>query len=301
MRTTTTDSAAARGLADRAFVLLQYLLPQHGLSRLIHRLTRVRTRWFKNAFIDWFVRFFRVDLSDAARRSAADFDSFNAFFTRALRADARPLPRDPRAVASPVDGTVSQAGVVAQQTLLQAKGYRYGVGDLLGDEQAGRVFDGGAFATIYLAPYNYHRIHMPVAGTLTEMRYLPGRLFSVNGATVAAVPRLFARNERVVCRFDTAAGPVAVVLVGALNVGSIETVWAGEVAPARVRSPRRWEYAPGEVELARGAELGRFNMGSTVILVGPPGGLRLDASLTPGLTLRMGQTIGTLAPVAAAT
>lgn len=279
---------------DRLFVALQYVLPQHGLSRLIYRLTRVRARWFKNAFIAVFLRLFDVDLSDSVGRPPDDFESFNAFFTRALTDGARPLPADASVLASPVDGTVSQAGDVAQGTLLQAKGYRYGVGDLLGDPAATSTFDGGQFVTIYLAPYNYHRIHMPLAGSLREMRYVPGRLFSVNGATVAAVPRLFARNERVVCRFDTAAGPLALVLVGALNVGSIETLWAGEVAPSTTRVATSWHYGPGEVELARGQELGRFNMGSTVILIGPPGGLSLAPALAPLQTLRMGEAIGSI-------
>jgi phosphatidylserine decarboxylase len=277
----------------RLFVLLQYLLPQHGVSRLIHRLTRVRKRWFKDAFIRVFTRLFEVDLSEAAGRSAADYESFNAFFTRALNPDARPLPDSAEAVVSPVDGTISQAGIVAHGTLLQAKGYRYGVADLLGDDSAAAIFDGGAFVTLYLAPYDYHRIHMPIDGTLAEMRYLPGRLFSVNRATVAAVPRLFARNERIVCRFDTPAGPMALVLVGALNVGSIETVWAGEVAPGPTRARRSWYYTAGEVALPRGAELGRFNMGSTVILVSAPGGVELDPGLRPAQTVRMGQAIGT--------
>jgi phosphatidylserine decarboxylase len=279
-------------MKDRLFVAFQYLLPQHALSRLMHRLTRVRVVWFKNSFIRVFMRLFDVSLDEAEGDTPADYESFNAFFTRALRQGARPLPAAANALASPVDGAVSQAGVIAHGTLLQAKGHRYAVADLLGDDDAPSVFDGGSFLTLYLAPYDYHRIHMPIAGTLTEMRYLPGRLFSVNGATVAAVPRLFARNERVVCRFDTAAGPVALVLVGALNVGSIETVWAGEVAPGSTRATRSWYYTTGEVRLARGAEMGRFNMGSTVILVGPPGGLMLDPLLVPDQTVRMGQAIG---------
>ena len=279
-------------MKDRLFVLMQYVLPQHGLSRLIHRLTRIRTRWFKDAFINVFLRLYDVNTDESVGRVPQDFASFNEFFTRALKDGARDLPAAPDAVASPVDGTLSQSGPITQATLLQAKGHRYGVADLLGDPAAPDRFDGGEFATIYLAPYNYHRIHMPIAGRLTRMRYLPGRLFSVNGATVAAVPRLFARNERVVCEFDSDAGPFALVMVGALNVGSIETVWAGEIAPAPVREPHYQDYEPGAVELARGAELGRFNMGSTVILVGAPGRLRFDAGLVPGKTLRLGEAIG---------
>ena len=285
-------------MKDRLFVALQYVLPQHGLSRLIYRATRVRATWFKDAFIRVFLRLFDVDLSDSNGRPPGDFETFIAFFTRSLVDGARPLPDDAAAIASPVDGTVSQAGAVAQGTLFQAKGFRYGLADLLGDPPDGpgaaAELADGVFATIYLAPYNYHRIHMPVAGTLRAMRYVPGRLFSVNGATVAAVPRLFARNERVVCLFDTPAGPLAMVLVGALNVGSIETVWAGEVAPAKVRAPREWRYEGDAVTLARGAEMGRFNMGSTVILVGPGARSSLDAALQPGRTLRVGEAIGAL-------
>lgn len=276
---------------DRIFVWLQYLLPQHGLSRLVHRATRVRARWFRKALIVGFVRLFKVDMTDAATADPDAYETFNAFFTRALRDGARPLPASPADVACPVDGTISQAGAVDGAELLQAKDRRYAVTDLLGDPQS-TVFEGGTFVTIYLAPYNYHRIHMPLDGGLREMRFLPGRLFSVNAATVRSVPRLFARNERVSCLFETELGPMAVVLVGALNVGSIETVWAGEVAPRRPREPARVDYAQGAVDLARGAELGRFNMGSTVILLFPSGAVRLSEHLAPGKVVRMGENLG---------
>jgi phosphatidylserine decarboxylase len=279
---------------DRIFVWFQYLIPQHGLSRLVHRATRVRAPWFRKALIRGFVRLFRVDMTDAATADPDAYEHFNAFFTRALRDGARPLPASSADIACPVDGTISQAGAVDGTELIQAKDRRYSVSDLLGDPQS-TAFEGGTFVTIYLAPYNYHRIHMPLDGSLREMRFLPGRLFSVNAATVRSVPRLFARNERVSCLFETARGPLAVVLVGALNVGSIETVWAGEVAPRRPREPARFDYAQGAVELARGAELGRFNMGSTVILLFPPGAVRIAGHLTPGRTVRMGETLGSLA------
>ena len=225
-----------------------------------------------------------------------DYPTFNAFFTRSLKTGARALPAQPLTITSPVDGTISQVGTIDNGTLLQAKGYRYGVAELLGDAEVSHVFDGGVFATIYLAPYNYHRIHMPVSGNLEEMRYVPGRLFSVNGATVASVPRLFSRNERVVCRFGTLAGPMAIVLVGALNVGSIETVWAGEIAPASPRQPSVRRYRRGSVHLARGRELGRFNMGSTVILLFAPDRVLLDNNLESGGALRMGQPMATMTP-----
>jgi len=276
---------------ERLFVWFQYLLPQHTLSRIVHRATRIRVRWFKDALIRAFIRGFRVDMTEARERRPEAFEHFNAFFTRALAPDARPMPASPWDIVSPVDGTVSMAGSVTQSALLQAKDRRYRLGELLGDDGMAREFDGGAFATLYLAPYNYHRIHMPLDGRLTDMRYIPGRLFSVSAATVRSVPRLFARNERVVCRFETPAGALLMVLVGALNVGSIETVWAGEVAPGRPRRGRSMSYATG-VTLERGQEMGRFNMGSTVIVVFPPGRARLASELLPGTLVRMGATIG---------
>jgi phosphatidylserine decarboxylase len=276
---------------NRLFVWLQYLLPQHTLSRIVHRASRVRTRWFKDALIRGFIRAFGVDMSEAVESNAGAYEHFNAFFTRALVPGARPLPDSPRDIACPVDGTVSMTGTVTGSTLLQAKDRRYRLADLLGDDGMAREFDGGAFATLYLAPYDYHRIHMPLDGRLTHMRYVPGRLFSVNAATVCSVPRLFARNERVVCRFETPAGAMVMVLVGALNVGSIETVWAGEVAPARPRRGHAETYT-GDVVLRRGEEMGRFNMGSTVIVVFEPDRARLADGLSPMVAVRMGATMG---------
>jgi len=279
-------------MRDRLFILLQYLLPQHGLSRLIHRATRIRVRWFKNLIIRAFVRGFRVDMSEAQETDATAYPSFNAFFTRALNAQARPLPDSAAAVACPVDGSVSQSGLTDAGRVFQAKDRDYALADLLGEPALAAALTGGAFSTIYLAPYNYHRIHMPLDGQLRRMIYLPGRLFSVNAATVRSVPRLFARNERVVCYFETAAGPMALVLVGALNVGSIETVWAGEVAPGRPRRQVSVDYPSGGVALKRGQEMGRFNMGSTVIMAFAPGRVTLDPNLTPATSVVMGQSVG---------
>jgi phosphatidylserine decarboxylase len=281
-------------MKNRLFVLLQFLIPQHALSRLVYRLTRIRWPWFKDSLIRGFVWLYKVDISDAAMQVPEDYVTFNAFFTRALRKGARPLPAHPLAMISPVDGTISQAGDIRDGRMLQAKGFRYSVADLLGDIEEAWAFNGGNFATIYLAPYNYHRIHMPLAGGLERMRYVPGRLFSVNQATVAALPRLFARNERLVCHFSTPAGPTAMVLVGAMNVGSMSTVWDGEITPCDEGSGWQRSYRRGRVALARGAEMGRFNMGSTVILLTGPQRVTLDARLTAGRTLRMGQTIGAL-------
>ncbi len=283
---------------DRLFVWMQYLLPQHIISRIIHRAARIRASWFKNTLIRTFIRAFRVDMSEAVETRIEAFEHFNAFFTRALSPGSRPLPEAPAEIACPVDGTVSMAGVIRQSELIQAKDRSYRLVDLLGDEGLALEFDGGAFATLYLAPYNYHRIHMPLDGRLTEMRYIPGRLFSVNAATVRSVPRLFARNERVVCRFESPAGTILMVLVGALNVGSIETVWAGEVAPGRPRHTRTESYS-GDITLRRGDEMGRFNMGSTVILIFSPGRARLADAIVPGAQVRVGATIGEVAGKAA--
>ena len=284
------------GAAGRAFVALQHLLPQHGLSRLVLQATRSRTPAFKNALIRLFVRGFKPDMSDAVLTDPAAYPSFNEFFTRALRAGARPVDADPAAVVSPVDGTVSEAGTLSADRLLQAKGHEYTLRALLAGRAAWeRSFAGGAFATIYLAPYNYHRIHMPLAGELRESFYVPGRLFSVNNTTARLVPGLFSRNERVVCGFDSAGMPWSLILVGALNVGSMATVWHGDVTPRRHRevTPLPVSDLLAPLSLDKGAEMGRFNMGSTVILLFPPGAVQWQSSLAAGRALRMGERIGT--------
>lgn len=281
------------------FVLLQYLLPHHLLCRLVYVLTRSEWRWLKNLLIGAFMRGYAPEMADALEPSPFRYRSFNAFFTRALRADARPADPDPRRIVSPCDGTLSIADSVRGNEMLQAKSHRYSLEALLAAESdwAARLA-GGLYATVYLAPYNYHRVHMPLAGRLSAAWHVPGRLFSVNSATVARVPRLFARNERVICAFEGESGPFVVVLVGALFVGSMSTVWHGEVAPADAPSCARRLQARTAADpwQPRGAELGRFNMGSTVILLLPPGIARWDATLQPGLALRMGQSVGTLLP-----
>jgi phosphatidylserine decarboxylase len=281
--------------ADRAFVALQHMLPQQGLSRLVRRAARSRVPWFKNALIRLFVRYFRPDLSDAAQTDPLAYPSLNAFFTRALRPGARPLPRDPLELACPVDGTISEIGSLDADRLLQAKGRYYTLSALLAGQQDWvRRFVGGSFATIYLAPYNYHRIHMALRGTVRETWFVPGRLFSVNRVTADGVRELFARNERVVCCFEDGSLSHAMVLVGALNVGSIETVWHGEVAPRRPRRFTRLPPPAGAATLERGAELGRFNMGSTIILLLPAGAARWHAQMQSGRIVRMGESIGRL-------
>jgi phosphatidylserine decarboxylase len=279
------------GASDRAFALLQELLPQQLLSRGMHRLARSTRPWLRNATLRAVLGAYpQIDLSEAAEPDPFAYPSFNAFFTRALRPGLRPLEGTEGDLVSPVDGTLSQFGTVRDGQLLQAKGLHYTAAALLADEAGARRYEGGRFACIYLAPYNYHRIHMPLAGRLTATRYVPGRLFSVNAATARTVTGLYARNERVVCEFDTAVGPLAVVLVGALFVGSIETVFAGEVNPPPRRSDGAHAIEAGlGTSLARGDELGRFNMGSTVVLLTGNDGLRFTEALAPGRALRLGQ------------
>jgi phosphatidylserine decarboxylase len=293
------NEASSPGAGGRAFVALQHLLPQHGISRLVLAATRSRAPAFKDALIKLFVRGFRPDMSDAVETDPTAYASFNEFFTRALRPGTRPVDADPRAIVSPVDGTVSEAGPLTADRLLQAKGHEYSLRALLAGNTAWeRTFAGGHFATIYLAPYNYHRIHMPLAGELRQSFYVPGRLFSVNRTTAQLVPGLFARNERVFCGFDSGGIPLGVILVGALNVGSMATVWHGDVTPRRHREVTELPAAAPELlaplALDKGDEMARFNMGSTVILLFPAGAASWADTLVAGRTLRMGERIGTL-------
>ena len=280
-------------MSGRLFVWMQYLLPQHGMSRLILAATRVRTPWFKNALTRGFLRLFSVDMGEAIEPNAGRYGSFNEFFTRALRPEARPIDPDVRSIASPVDGAVSECGAIEHNRLLQAKGRDYTLEELLAGQPWAKRFEDGSFATIYLAPFNYHRIHMAVRGTLLDTVYVPGRLFSVNTVTAHHVPRLFARNERVLTLFDTEFGQFALVMVGALNVGSMATVWAGDITPAARRVVTH--IAAPAVTLDKGAELGRFNMGSTVILLFEPNRARWNPLLRAGSIVQLGQAIGTAA------
>ena len=278
---------------SRLFVLLQYLLPHHGLSRLAGSIAS--RGWLQHNMMRWFIRHYRVDLEEAELSSVEEFDHFNAFFTRALKPVARPLVRTPGAILCPADGAVSAIGTITQQRLMQAKGQQYSTTQLLADQALASRFDGGSFVTIYLSPRDYHRVHMPVAGKLVETRYLPGRLFSVNRATARNVPALFARNERLVCRFKTPAGTMVVVLVGAMIVAAIETVWAGRICPNRIRTVKVTDYRTHlpPVQLAAGAELGRFSLGSTVIVLFEPGSVSLAPGLTVDSTVKMGQLLAT--------
>lgn len=281
---------------DRAFALLQDLLPQHFLSKQMHRIARSTRPWLRKALVRAVLRAYpAIDMREAAEPDPYAYPSFNAFFTRALRPGARPVAGGAEEVASPVDGTVSQFGAIRDGQLLQAKGLHYTVAALLADDAAATRYAGGSFACLYLAPYDYHRIHMPFAGRLRSTRYVPGALFSVNDATARVVPGLFARNERVTCEFDTALGPLALVMVGALFVGSIETVYAGEVNPpgSRGGAARNIEAGVG-TEFSKGAELGRFNMGSTVIVLLGNGAARFSERLAPGSTVRMGERLAAI-------
>ncbi len=294
-----TTKTAAAPWGDRLRYGAQALLPQRLLTRLTYRVARLRTPWVKDALIRAFARHFRVNLDEALASDPRAYADFNAFFTRALKPGARPLAPGDRVICCPVDGAVSQFGSAEADTLFQAKGRDFSLTALLGgDPERARPFLGGSFATLYLSPRDYHRIHMPLAGRLRDMVHIPGRLFSVSPLTTRMAANLFARNERVVTLFDTPAGPVAVVLVGAINVASIETVWAGAITPPLGKAIRHWSYpqqGDGAVRLDKGAELGRFNMGSTVILLFGPGAVRWEPPLRAGIAVRMGQRLGKLA------
>ncbi|MCL7461116.1 archaetidylserine decarboxylase [Pseudomonas sp. NW5] len=280
-------------IKERLFLAGQHLLPHHTLSRLIGCAAECRKPWFKNRLIDAFIHRYQVDMSEAEIGNPHAYEHFNAFFTRALRDGSRPLDPTPGAVLCPADGAISQLGPIEYGRLLQAKGHSFSVLELLGgDAERAAPFIGGQFATVYLSPRDYHRVHMPLAGTLREMVYVPGKLFSVNGFTAEQVPELFSRNERVVCLFDTERGPMAVVLVGAMIVASIETVWAGLVTPPK-RTLKTFNYGVSEpIHLEKGAELGRFKLGSTAIVLFGPDQVRWAEELAAGSAVRMGQALG---------
>jgi phosphatidylserine decarboxylase len=288
------------GAMDRLLAVLQRLLPTRWLSSLMFHIAELELPRFKNALIRSFLRFYPVDLGEAESARPEDYASFNAFFTRALKPGARPQPPDAEVLSSPVDGLLSQFGAIREGRLIQAKNNVYSAAGLLRDPALAEEFHDGSFATIYLAPHNYHRVHMPYGGRLRRWTYVPGRLFSVNPRTARALPGLFVRNERMAAVFDTAFGPLAMVMVGALFVGGVETVWAGRVTPPhRRRSAAQTHDSIGRVVLPRGAEMGRFHMGSTVILLAPKDALRWVEGLSPGASLRLGQALATVRPAMA--
>lgn len=283
---------------DKLFVLSQYVVPQRTISDLAGRFADSdHTPAMKNRVIKWFIDRYGVNMSEAAESDPTAYPTFNAFFTRALKPGARTVDDTPNVFVSPVDGAISQLGQITEDRVFQAKGQSFSLTELLGgDEQRADAFREGEFATIYLSPKDYHRIHMPLAGTLKEMVYVPGKLFSVNPVTAENVPNLFARNERVACIYDTPAGPMALVLVGAMIVGSVETTWAGVVAPGS-GGVASWQYPQDEapVQFEKGDEMGRFRLGSTVVVVMPRGSVSWNADQVAGKTVRMGEAFGTTA------
>lgn len=266
------------------------LLPTRLLSTLMHHFMGCRWRWVKTPTIALMRRAYAIDLSEALDSQPQNYASFNAFFTRALKPGARPLAAS-SALISPVDGRISQCGAITGDTIYQAKGRNYSSGALLADPAAAAAYNDGQFMTIYLAPHNYHRIHMPCNGRLLRATFVPGRLLSVRPATAAAIDQLFARNERLVLHFASANGPFVLVMVGALFVGSLETVIEGRISPPHSRRMREFDYRAAPIELRRGDELGRFNMGSTVVLLFPPGTACFDPALTAESPLLMGQAL----------
>ncbi|MBS0213245.1 MAG: phosphatidylserine decarboxylase [Proteobacteria bacterium] len=275
----------------RPAIALQYLLPHRLLSRLALYAARWRWRPWKDALIGTVVRRFGVDMSEAAQSDPHAYPNFAAFFTRALKTGARVPDPDPRALLMPADGRISQLGRIESGRIFQAKGQSYTAAELLGDETAAAPFADGRFATVYLSPRDYHRVHMPWTGALRETLHMPGRIFSVAPFAVQAIPRLFARNERLVCHFDADFGPLCVVMVGAVLVSGVETVWSGVEIPNYASHPIRKDWRGKGIVVERYAEMARFNYGSTVIVLLPQG-VRLDASLAAAQQVRLGQRLG---------
>ena len=280
-------------MSDRLAVLPQYLLPKQALTAFAGRVAEARRGARTTRLIAWFVRKYGVDMSEAAEPDISRYASFNEFFTRALAPGVRPLAAAD--LVCPVDGSISQFGRIERDRIVQAKGHRYSTTALVGgDRTLGEAFVDGAFATLYLSPRDYHRIHMPCDGRLVRMIHVPGTLFSVNPTTARGVPGLFARNERVVCVFEGAHGPFVLVLVGATIVGSMATVWHGVVNPPRVGHLRDWRYDDRDVRLQQGDEMGRFLLGSTVVVLFPRGALRFNPAWVPGGAVRLGEAMASL-------
>jgi phosphatidylserine decarboxylase len=281
----------------RPAVVLQYLLPHRALSRIVYWATRWTWRPWKNFLIRKIIRNYQVNMDEAEQPQATAYASFNAFFTRALKPGSRTVPMDALAIACPADGRISQFGPIRDGRIFQAKGFDFSAAELLGDETAAAEYTNGHFITVYLSPRDYHRVHAPLAGTLRETVHIPGRIFSVAPFTVAAVPRLFARNERVICHFDSFdrmgnPSAFAVAMVGAMLVSGVETVWGGVEIPPYAGAVVRKDYRGRNIRLERFAELGRFNMGSTVILLLPTGAVELDQGLAVDAAVRVGQALG---------
>ena len=277
-------------MSDRLAVLPQYLMPKQALTTLAGKFASARLGGLTTSVIRWFVSRYNVNMAEAANPDITSYASFNDFFTRALKPGARPLAQAD--LICPVDGAISQLGPIAKDQIFQAKGHTYSTTALLGGDaaQAAR-FEDGHFATLYLSPRDYHRIHMPCAGELTRMVHVPGDLFSVNPTTARGVPGLFARNERVVCFFESAQGPFVLVLVGATIVGSMATVWHGQVNPPRSGTLQHWDYPKGQVRLEKGQEMGRFLLGSTVVMLFPRGPLQFNPAWAPTRAIALGEAM----------
>ncbi|MGX7896091.1 archaetidylserine decarboxylase [Tsuneonella sp. HG222] len=281
-------------MSDRSAILLQYLLPKQGLTTFAGRIAGARGGGITTRLIRWFVRKYGVDMSEAANPDIAGYGTFNEFFTRALKDGARPLAD--AAFVSPVDGAISQLGEIDDHHMVQAKGHRFTTTGLLGGDAAlAALFRHGSFANLYLSPKDYHRLHMPCDGTLMRMIHVPGTLFSVNPVTARGVPNLFARNERVVCLFESSEhGPFAMVLVGATIVGSIATAWHGVVNAKRSGKIAEWTYSEGEVCLKKGEEMGRFLLGSTVVMLFRQGAIAFNEKWAPERPVRLGEAMGSV-------
>jgi len=277
---------------DALKIYPQHILPHHALSSIMHAATRNRSTLYKNFIIKQVIKQYKVDMSDTLVKDYRDFQTFNHFFTRALKPEARPICGAANSIACPVDGAVSQIGKIENGQIFQAKGHSYSLQTLLGNDNSAELFQNGSFATLYLSPRDYHRIHSPLNATLKKMIHIPGKLFSVNSVTVQNVPELFARNERVACIFETDIGPMAVILVGAIFVSSIETTWAGTITPPNGKVIQTWEYDNDPVKLHKGGELGRFNMGSTAIVLFPENTMEWEASIQAESKIQMGQCLG---------
>jgi len=277
---------------DALKIYPQHILPHHALSAIMYAATRSNSTLFKNFVIRQVIKHYKVDMSDTLVTDYRDFQTFNHFFTRALKPNARPICSEPNSIACPVDGAVSQIGEIENNQIFQAKGHSYSLQTLLGNDESCEDFRDGAFATLYLSPRDYHRIHSPLNAKLIKMIHVPGKLFSVNSVTTQYVPELFARNERVVCLFKTSAGPMAVILVGAIFVSSIETTWAGTITPPNGKHIQNWDYSKAAINLNKGGELGRFNMGSTAILLFPKNTIEWQSELKAESKIQMGQCLG---------
>jgi phosphatidylserine decarboxylase len=282
----------------RLHLLAQYLAPQKALSNLAGWLSENRWTWFKNWQISYLIKRYGVDIEAAMSSDIAEYPTFNSFFTRKLKPELRPIDQHPASIASPADGIVSQAGYIKEHLLFQAKGFYFTLSNLLGGSEIwAKAFHNGCFATIYLSPKDYHRVHMPIRGTLKETLFIPGKLFSVNTSTAKAVPNLFARNERLVCIFETQAGPMAIILVGAMLVASINTVWQAPIKANTITQQFFPTTGPQAITLEKGEELGHFKMGSTVIMLFAQHQMTWASTMQEQALVQMGQSLGVLANI----